>query len=217
MRTPRRLLAPVAAAAALSILLTGCSAEPPGAAAVVDGEAISQSTANEFSEVLCPYFLLTTQQPTLDNAAVQLETISRLVLLRVGNDLVAERDIDVPSTTVDPQLVDALDEVAPDLDPEAVDTVLTDIERLNGIIAAVGTQALGDGAQTADPTAVQQSGVRVLQEAAQKADVRYAPRYGIGDDGVQTQLGGSLSVPTTQLQAPPTDLPATQQCAATQS
>lgn len=199
------------------LVLAGCGATRPGAAAIVDGEEISQTSADETAQVFCRINLLSAQQQgvkELSNAEVRREAIRQMVL-GVAADRVAERDdLSIPSSLTTLSSADRAQatQVVSDLDRDTVVRVLEDSQRLYAIVTALGEKQLGQKVDQQNQQQVQQAGRAVVEQELKKLTVRYAPRYGLDPDGTQEARTGSLS---TTIESADTSkrLPDTQRCA----
>lgn len=160
--TSKRLGRGIAAATLLAgLTLSGCSAHP-GAAAVVDGEQISQ---HEVSRAVTDFAAVTGQQ--VDAAAMLSTLIVAPVLIEVG----AQHDLAVS----DEEAVDLLDRQA-----ESTGTTAPEDGYGDGVIQ-LAKMTLVNSNLSALPNAAQV--VEEVNARIMGADVEVSPRYGEFDGG----------------------------------
>ncbi len=199
------------------LVLAACGTTRPGAAAIVDGEEISQTSADETAQVFCRINLLSAQQQgveELSNAEIRREAIRQMVL-GVAADRVAERDdLSIPSSLTTLSTEDRAQAVRAvrGLDRDTVIRVLEDSQRLYAIVTALGERQLGEKVDEKNQQQVQEAGRALVEAELKKLTVRYAPRYGLDADGTQEARTGSLST-TIETADSSAKLPDTQRCA----
>lgn len=198
-RSSRTRASAVLAAAAL-LALSGCGAADlhPGAAAVVEGQAISLEEANEFAEGFCDLNRPSLQQNGTRVSMAEIRAFSLHLQVRdvLVHDFAEERGVELGGDYH--AAVSQLDEEAAQVGvpPESVDTYVRfrELEEYAGaVFRAVGEQegASGDQALSA--------GQAAFQEWAAQQDVDLDPRFGTLDEQFAYQPGGeSLSVPVSE-------------------
>ena len=217
------ILRHVAVAGLAVIALSGCQAEPPGAAAVVDGTTISMSRADDAAEVYCRLTLLSAQQQgvsSVSNAEVRRQAVSDLVLARVADRVARERDLQVPTSSYTLSAAQRANvaQAVPGLDEKTAVGVVEAGQRTYVIATLLGEQLAGkplDASQGTD--AFQSAGLDILMKRLRSLDVRYDPRFGLARDSQPgASSTGSLSVgvkAADTAEATDTSLPASQRCA----
>lgn len=199
------------------LVLAACGTTRPGAAAIVDGQEISQTSADETAQVFCRINLLSAQQQgveELSNAEIRREAVRQMVL-GVAADRVAERDdLSIPSSLTTLSTEDRAQAVRAvrGLDRDTVIRVLEDSQRLYAIVTALGERQLGEKVDEQNQQQVQEAGRALVEAELKKLTVRYAPRYGLDADGTQEARTGSLST-TIETADSSAKLPDTQRCA----
>ncbi|RYJ05641.1 MAG: hypothetical protein EON52_10515 [Actinomycetales bacterium] len=211
----------VVAAGAAALLLSGCQAQPPGAAAVVDGHAISMEKADHAAEVYCRLTLVSAQQQgvtTVSNSEVRRQAVSDLVLARVADRLARDRLIEVPTSayTLNATQRANVAKTVPDLPAKTAIDVVESSQRTFVIATLLGEQLEGKELDVTKGTDdLQSAGLEELLAALKKVDVRYDPRFGLTRTSQpRKNLTGSLSVsPEPLADGAQSDLPTTQRCA----
>ncbi|KQY60190.1 hypothetical protein ASD11_12010 [Aeromicrobium sp. Root495] len=211
----------VAAAGAAALLLTGCQAQPPGAAAVVDGHTISMERADDAAEVYCRLTLVTAQQQgvsTVSNSEVRRQAVSDLVLARVADRLARERDIDVPTSayTLNAEQRANVARTVSSLPARTAVDVVESSQRTFVIATLIGEQLQGKELDVTKGTDdLQSAGLEELLAELKQEKVRYDPRFGLTRAGQpRSTTTGSLSVSEEPLaDGAQGDLPSTQRCA----
>lgn len=203
----------VIVAAGAVLLLTGCGSVHPGAAAVVGDTTIPMGQADDVAGVYCRLALLSARSgEPIGNADVRRQAITDLVFGVVARDVATEKDIrpNPSSYEVTPVQRAEIAKAVPADQLEAVVAAIVDSQRTFAIAEIIGSEELG---ADVDPSELQNEGLKQIQAEIGRREVRFDPRFGIGNDGLQKAVSGSLSVPE---KAPsPEDqkgLPATQQC-----
>lgn len=200
--------------AGAALLLAGCGSVHPGAAAVVGDTTISMDRADDTATVYCSLALLSAQEGApISNADARRQAVTDLVFGVVARDMAEEKDLTPnPSTyqltqTQRRQVAGAF----PEGDVDGVVDAIVDSQRTYAIARLLGAPVVDT--PDADPTQLQDEGLQQIQAEIARRDVRFDPRFGIGRDGVQKAVSGSLSVPVEAPAAPDLEgLPATQQC-----
>ncbi len=207
MRT-RSLRSYTTAALSVAALVaaTGCGAEVhPGKAAVVEGEQISMSEADDFAEDFCQLY-----EPVLkqQSAALSMSTVRALALdVLVRDELVhqyaEERGWTPPKSARD--AVAGIEDEAKQFQIPAKDVdTFTRVREAeiyaDFVYAEAGDEALGAAGLARDREAALERGKKILAAYAEQADVSLDPRFGTIDDvGRYTPSSHGLSVPVTRL------------------
>ena len=207
-------LRPLAAAAA-ALLLAGCGSVHPGAAAVVGDTTIPMGHADDVAAVYCQLTLLSAPQGTpVSNADVRRQAVADLVAGVVAGDMADEANL-TPNPSTYEITPAQRKEIAQTFPEDEVDSV---VEAINASQRTFAIAELLGAEQNDDPDAeaeqLRQQGLQLIQAEIARRDVRFDPRFGIGRDGAQKAVTGSLSVPVKAPDpAAQEGLPATQQCA----
>lgn len=212
--------------AATGLLLSACGSTSPGAAAMVDGRAISMSTLDDTAQAICEQTLWSAelaQGPTsIDNAELRRQAATILVLDRVATAIVEERGLKVPTPVeIDPST--AINAAAsPDTFVDAFGDRATDVANLTATIEDLyAMAALIGGDDNALPVTEEnqsdliQAGFAIVTTGFADHDVTFAPRLGLADSGESNDSIGSLSVAPIDFEAAtPDELPGPLACRA---
>ena len=214
-----------AAVAVAALLLTGCAQNPPGVAAEVGSDQVTDEQVDELAEALCVLNAAGDQQA----APVPTQQVRRQALqILLDNQLAG--------AIIDPDAVDR-DQVAA-ARQQAAGTSQALPERLQGVFdeavegfatAQLGLTELGQeslaeaGEADAEAEAALTEGQRLRVAYAEEVGVSLDPRFGTWDEGLVQPSDGSLSVAVSdQAKASTaadaataaTDLPANLTCSA---
>jgi len=204
----------VLAAAAVALLLAGCGSIHPGAAAVVGDTSISMSRADDTASVYCRLALLSAPGGSpVSNADVRRQAVTDLVVGAVAREMAEDADLNLnPSTyEITPAQRKEIAAAIPGAELGPVVDAIGSSQRTFAIAEALGAEEVDD--PDAEPQQLREEGLQLIQAEVARRDVRFDPRFGIGDDGAQKASSGSLSVPVKEASAPDQEgLPATQQC-----
>ena len=195
-RSPaRRRVALLAAGTAL--LLSSCSSNPPGVAADVNGQRITDKQVDDFAKVLCS---LSSQ----GGQAAQPSSTARFSSLQIllGNQL-AESMTDVSSVSESAvsQAMQQL-ETSRSTIPESLrgtfDTVAREYAQAQTAIVELGRKSLeAQGKRNVSDQDAFTEGERLRTQYASKADIEIDPRFGTMESGQLKPGDGSLSVPVS--------------------
>lgn len=201
--------------AGATVLLAGCGSGQPGAAAVVGDTTISMSRADATATVYCQLTLLSAPEGTpVDNGDVRRQAVTDLVFGVVAREMAEEENLEPnPSTyEITPAQRTEIAAAFPDDEVDDVVDALEDSNQTLALAELLGAEELDD--PDAGPEQVRDAGIQRIQAELGRRDVRFDPRFGLGDDGQQAALTGSLSVPMEAPEASDEEeLPATQRCA----
>ena len=220
-RARRTAAALLAAGAAMA--LTACSGPPPGVAAEVDGQRITDEQVDEFAEVLCA--LGTTQggEAGTPSKSARFGALSILLADKLAEGVADPDSVDRAAVAGALEQLSASREVLPEGLRETFDSVAEEYSRAQTAILELGRSSLAE-AGNAEPTEDEAlaEGERLRAAYAQEADVEIDPRFGELVEGQLRPTNGSLSVPVsdfaekTAAAQPPADLaallPASQKC-----
>jgi hypothetical protein len=215
------------------VVLTGCDSQMhPGAAAVVNGAAVSQSYVDDSATALCHLIVVTNEgaaQPSTPSISdLRVNFTSFGVQSKVVNAVVDELGL-----TINPSDVDRL--TAQYALPDGLSE--DDVDRLNAYLDELSAFYVSEAtisAHAADPSVTDSSGLQVdasappplPDEVTQRladADVDVNPMYGSWDGSTSTVVAasGSLSELVSKASASPdpaapeadsADLPSSQAC-----
>lgn len=200
LAAPRRT-AVLAAFAALA--LTGCEQNPPGVAAVVGDQEITDEQVDDLATALCT---LNADSPQAESGVSPMklwrtQALQFLLQDRVVFDLAGGEDL------ADPERVKAFVEqneaplnLLPESEQAAFRSIVEEVGKAQSTLTELGRQSLEDQGETdVDDQAALQEGQRLLDEHAPEAEVVVDPRYGAMVEGQLTAGTGSLSVPVSEL------------------
>jgi hypothetical protein len=194
-----------ALAAAATVLVAGCGAAHPGAAADVDGYRIAMDTVNEQAAALClaPALLGVADGDKLDRSTSRRAVVGVKVQLRMAELAAEELGINVPP----PQVTE--DELAGqgipigeygESETQAMLEFWGEFRHMSELVQQISEQL---GEETgAEGEELQSQVFAYLEE--QVDDVDIDPRVGLEGDLTPTSPSGSLSVPVSDLAQPPT-------------
>ena len=199
-----RRAARVVAALCVALLVSSCSDDnPPGVAADVNGQTITDDQVDEFAMVLCELGGVAGETdagtPTRNARARSLELlINNQLALDVG------ADVEVDQAAINQAVADnrAARDVLPEPLQETFDAFVDEFAEAQMTILALGRESLessgqaGDG-EIADNDAYAE-GQRLRLAYADDADISIDPRFGTLKDGVVIPTSGSLSVPQSE-------------------
>lgn len=203
--------------AATGLLLSACGSISPGAAAMVDGRAISMSTLDDTARVYCEVTVQAAEQQqgvtAIDNADIRRQAVTDLVLAEVAADIAEERGLKTPeATTSDPeQLVEVFGaERAP-----AIAERLGKAQDLYNLFAVIGGDETATAVTDENTAQLADAGRSIVAASFADHDVMFAPRLGLADSGESNDSIGSLSVAPIDFEAPtPDELPGPLACRA---
>ena len=214
----------VAVAGLCAVALSSCGVNPPGVAADVEGDRITDAQVDDFVAVLCALG----GSPEEGGSPTKAARHGALQIL-LANELAEEvADVDgVERAAVAAQLerMQPTREAVPEELLDTFDEVAEEFTRAENAILELGRRSLRQqGQQGPIPDdAAYAEGERLRREYAKKADIDIDPRFGSMKEGVYTPGDGSLSVPVSELAVqaaapePPPELigllPASQKCA----
>lgn len=206
----------VLVAVGVAVLLSSCGSAQPGAAAVVGDTTISMTRADDTAAVYCRLALLSAPEGSpISNADVRRQAVTDLVFGVVAREMAAEANLD-PNPSTYEITPSQREQIAAAFREDEVDDVvdaIVDSQRTFAIAELLGAE--GTDNPDADPEQVRDAGLQQIQGELARRDVRFDPRFGIGRDGQQKSMTGSLSVPVKAPTATDeVELPATQRCSA---
>lgn len=186
-------------AAGAALVLSSCSSNPPGVAADVNGQQITDQQVDDFAKVLCS---LSSQGSATSAQPSSTARFSSLQIL-LGDELAAGMtDVSaVPETAVS-QALQQLESSRSTL-PESLrgtfDTVAREYAQAQTAIIDVGRKSLeGQGKKNVSDQDAFTEGERLRTQYASKADVEIDPRFGTMENGQLKPGDGSLSVPVSE-------------------
>lgn len=201
--------------------MAACSNIHPGSAAVVDGESISMSRADDAATAYCQLSLATAaQQGVTDvpSVAARRQAITDLIMSVVAKNVAKDRNVAVDPASY--ALTEKQNRQIAAAFPRADDKQIVDaIERSQHTYAI--TVALGEAVSgrkvtakstEAEQSAIQTAGQDVITEAYKKSDISIDPRFGLDDLTKQVAQTGSLSIPQSDKAVNPATLPPSQRC-----
>lgn len=211
----------VLAAVSAVFVLVGCgSAGQPGAAVVVDDEAISTGAVDEAADVICALTLEQQPDASFPVSQVRTQAAVELALAVVAQDVADEEGIEIARGDVEVgqqerrQLADRF----PDLDADAVVRIIESGTRVREVAEVLGARELGEDVTEQNLQEVRQAGRLALLEQLGARDTTFSPRYEIGDLTELVDQPGHLTVPADPASEEESaqqaaDVPATQTCA----
>ncbi len=198
------------AVAALSVAalaaVSGCGSDMhPGQAAVVEGQRISMSDANSFSDDFCELYrpILKQQQSALSMSTIRALALDVLVRDELVHQYAEERGWTPPASYR--KAVDAIDDQVEQFniaasDVETFRTIREAEEYANWVYTKAGQEADAGSGQVLDAQATLAAGRKVLDAYAKDADITLDPRFGtVSPQGQYFPSAGGLSVPVTTL------------------
>lgn len=206
--SPRRVAAVAAALLALTAV-SGCGSTrfTPGAAATVNGEAISQDRVNSIVSAACAYTVANAEASGQPPAPVSLAnlraSITQAVVQFALTDRAAqERDITVTdaviaeATAANP-VPDELDEK----DKAALEGFFEEFGRSNAQLRIIGANLADPSVTTLDEVTEDrtQQASKYLESYTRKQDVTINPAYGEWTGDTVTGGSGSLSDPVSRV------------------
>ena len=213
-----------AAVAVAALLLTGCAQNPPGVAAEVGSDRITDEQVDELAEALCVLSSGDEQAAPVPTQQVRRQALQILL------------DNELAGAMIDPEAVDR-EQVAAALQQFA-GTSQALPERLRGVfdeaaegfvtsnvgLVELGRESLAEaGEADAEDEAALTEGQRLRVEHAEEVGVSLDPRFGTWDEGLVQPSDGSLSVAVSDeakastaadAATAATDLPANLTCSA---
>lgn len=180
-------------------VITGCSSPiNAGSAATVGSAQISEaSVTNDVNEIL----VARGKAPNTPDAALTQNTISRLVLTELLNQIASENGIEITQGMIDQTREAAFaqsggeEEIRASLQEQGIPFASLDsVIRLNAIVSELAAKQPADGAT--DPS---QAAFELVQKRAEELGVQVNPRFGTWD-AATLKLGptpNDLSVPIT--------------------
>jgi hypothetical protein len=184
-------------AAGAALLLSSCSSNPPGVAADVDGQRITDHQVDDFAKVLCS---LSSQGGSATQPSRSARFSSLQILL--ADELAAGMtDLGSVSETAVSQAMQQL-ATSRDALPESLkstfDTVAREYAQAQTAIIELGRKSLeSQGKKNVSDQDALAEGERLRTQYANKADVKVDPRFGTMVDGQLQSSDGSLSVPVS--------------------
>ena len=169
-----------------STALSACGAVHPGAAAIINGERITQEDAHIATAAFCATAVA--QGGDVSRAEMARQAIQQLVIAEVAEQVAADENIDVEAVRLSAAELAQVEQQFPD-DVDAITATFERIGKVNAIAEALG-QRTG-----ADADAAMEAGFATLQEAVQDGDLDIDPRFGIATPSLTVTGSGSLSVP----------------------
>jgi hypothetical protein len=200
-----RSRAVVLALAGLS--LAACSNVHPGSAAYVEGRSISMRTLDKTAEAYCTLTADAARQQgvtTVSNSDVRRQAVVGLVSLVVARDLAKDEKLSVPASSyrVTPTQRERLETAFPNADVDELARVLEESQEVSAIAVALAEKQTNQQATAQNQEQFAELGQRAILAAFKKADVSFAPRFGL-DPGAQARAEtGSISVAPVDLEAP---------------
>ena len=204
----RRTAALLVAAGAFAVILSGCSPDRVGSAAVIDGRTVSsddlQANARAYLAVVADGDAGDAQRAILQRMIVSaaIDEAARKAGVRVPDGRVAaERDQLLESVGGPKALIRTLAESQQPtvLAPQDIDRWVKDRLLFRGIAEGIAGGTLDpEGAETQQ--ALDETNT-LLREASQRVDVEVSPRYGTWDPdtGLAPLLSGGLSQTAAEL------------------
>ncbi|MET1060442.1 MAG: hypothetical protein ABWX84_12640 [Nocardioides sp.] len=195
------------AVAALSVAalaaVSGCGSDVhPGQAAVVEGQRISMSDADSFSDDFCELYrpILKQQDSALAMSTIRALALDVLVRDEVVHQYAEDRGWTPPASYH--KAVRGIDQQAeqfqiPAADLDTFRKVREAEEYANWVYAKAGQEKVGE---TGDAQAALAEGRTILTAYADDADITLDPRFGtVSAEGQYLPSTGGLSVPVTTL------------------
>ena len=210
------------ATAALAVLLvTGCAQNPPGVAAEVGGDRITDEQVDQLAEALCGLSQDTPQGP-VPTQQVRRQALQILLEVEIGRDLIDPDSVDKKQLAAAEQQTQAQSAALPErLRGTFDDAVEGFFSAQLGLIALGRESLVAKGTKNPDDAAAQTEGQRLRDRYARRAGVSVDPRFGTFEQGQLQPADGSLSVPVSDEakasaagESAGTDLPANLSCAA---
>jgi hypothetical protein len=190
--------------AAAAVLVAGCGAAHPGAAADVDGYRIEMDTVNEQAAALClaPRLLGIAEGQRLDRSSSRRAVVGVKVQLRMAELAADELGIEVPAPQVTED--ELFSQGIPigeysESETEAMLEFWGEFRHMSELIQQISLQLREEtGVEGAE---LDSEVFAFLEE--QVDDVDIDPRVGLEGDLTPTSPSGSLSVPVSDLAQPP--------------
>lgn len=193
------------------LLLAACGPVHPGAAATIAGTRISMSEVDDLADTYCAVSSVQSQGQggAVDRVEVRRQAVADLTAGEVADQIAADRNYDI---TVPPLSASDLAQIK-QLFGARSDAVVDLVDRNQRTTAIVLEMAKDAGNQSQDQDTLLQAGSEELSKAIAAADVSIDPRFGLDDSGQQIATTGSLSIPSTVLDATASeDRPAALKC-----
>jgi hypothetical protein len=193
-----------ALAAATAVLVAGCGAAHPGAAADVDGYRIGMDTVNDQAAALClaPRLLGITEGQKLDKSSSRRAVVGVKVQLRKALLAAEDLGIDVPAPQVTEDELFRQGIPIGEYTESQTDAMLEfwgEFRHMSELVEEISQRLREETGAEGDQL---QSEVAALLDQ-QVDDVDIDPRVGLEGDLTPTSPSGSLSVPVSDLAQPP--------------
>lgn len=182
--------------AALSLLLAGCGAGQPGAAAVVEGRTISVAEVDEAAEIICRLTLAQQPGASLPSVEVRGQALAELALAEVADRVAEEEGITV--RTGDVRLVEAqrveLEREFPGLDSATTADLLETSRRTGAIAEQLGAVETGEEPTATNVAQLRQVGRAELVRLLEESDVELSPRFAASPLAEAARIPAPLAV-----------------------
>ena len=213
---------PRVAAAVAVLLLAGCAQNPPGVAAEVGGDAITDEQVDELAEALCALSAGGEQAGPVPTQQVRRQALQILLDNELAEDLIDPESVDSEQVAAaEEQAQPSVEALPADLRAPFSEAVTAFATAQSGLAALARETLVEGGTARPDEQAVLTEGQRLRTEYAERAGVEVDPRFGTYSDGLLEPSDGSLSVPVSDAaaasaagQASGADLPANLTCSA---
>ncbi len=232
-RTRSRLTVGAAGCVA-ALLLTGCGADlHPGAAAVVDGETISQGQIDDLVSAACDYTQLTREESgsgtaaTLGKASLRTQLTNALVQFRLTEAAADELNVRVTDAQVTNLASgNPMPETISDDAKDVISDFFYDAAKSQLLQGVIGVHLKDSSVTTVEDVTEEdvEAAADYMKKYYEKADVEINPSYGRWNGNSIDEGSGSLSDPIETTTAAPEaepgqpapdpleDLPESQKC-----
>ena len=210
----------------VTALLAGCGQNPPGVAAEVGSDRITDDQVDALAEALCVLSTGSAQDPAQGGPVPTQQVRRQALQILLGNQLAA--GVIEPGSVDREQLAEARQQAAPSREalPERLrgtfDDAVEGFATLQLGLGELGRASLReDGTAQPEEQEALAEGQRLLAEHAEEVGVSVDPRYGTWNEGQLEPTDGSLSVAvsdeakaSTSTQPTGVELPANLTCTA---
>ena len=222
----RKLLTALTAACA-ALVLSGCGAVPPGAAAVVDGTKISKGDVEELADSQCAGAELAAKTPqaqTVTRKQLNQRSLRLLMDIELSLKYADEEGLEPrpDSSAAIYSQVQPLVEALPKKHQESTAATFHRWADATDVLIQVGEQATGQQATEQNQQDLLNAGFQQREAWRKKVEIEIDPRYGPSGDGWPGAGDGSVSEASSTFakdankeQADPkwmATLPASQKC-----
>ena len=212
-----------AAVAVAALLLVGCAQNPPGVAAEVGSDRITDEQVDELAEALC-VLSADAGQGTATTQQVRRQALEILLDIELSGGIIDAEAVDREQVAGARQQAAVSREALPERLQEPFDDAVEQFATAQLGLADLGRASLTEqGTAEIDEEAAFAEGQRLRAEHVEEVGVSVDPRFGSWEDGRLQPTDGSLSVAVSEqarastaaeAATAVTDLPANLTCSA---